>query len=139
MRDVRRRDRVCAHQAALLRSVRSQSRRRRERSALFFRADLLASARNLWRHRRDRGGEAHPDLFSRAAGIKVSARSLVTPRLGLRYHPLAPQLPCWIEEELVKTIVALAVMSLAFAPTANAQKQQSFKTIVRNGYDINSR
>jgi hypothetical protein len=42
-----------------------------------------------------------------------------------------------IEEELVKTIVALAVMSLAFAAMANAQEQQqSFKTILGKGYDI---
>jgi hypothetical protein len=40
----------------------------------------------------------------------------------------------------VKTIVALAVMSLAFAATfpgmAKAQDQQSFKTIISKGYDI---
>jgi hypothetical protein len=44
----------------------------------------------------------------------------------------------WIEEELVKTIVALGVMSLAFAAMANAQEQQSFKTILGKGYDIKS-
>jgi hypothetical protein len=38
----------------------------------------------------------------------------------------------------VKTIVALAVMSLAFAAMANAQEQQSFKTILGKGYDIKS-
>ena len=43
-----------------------------------------------------------------------------------------------IEEELVKTIVALAVMSLAFAAAAHAQEQQSFKTIIGKGYDIKS-
>jgi hypothetical protein len=42
------------------------------------------------------------------------------------------------EEELVKTIVALAVMSLAFAAMANAQEQQqqSFKSILGKGYEI---
>jgi hypothetical protein len=38
----------------------------------------------------------------------------------------------------VKTIVALALMPLAFAATANAQEQQSFKTILGKGYDIKS-
>ena len=36
----------------------------------------------------------------------------------------------------MKTIVALAVMSLAFAVSAKAQEQQSFKTIIGKGYDI---
>jgi len=38
----------------------------------------------------------------------------------------------------VKTIVALAVMSLAFAATAHSQEQQqqSFKAIIGKGYDI---
>jgi hypothetical protein len=36
----------------------------------------------------------------------------------------------------VKTIVALAIMSLAFAVPAKAQEQQSFKTIIGKGYDI---
>ncbi len=36
----------------------------------------------------------------------------------------------------MKIIVALAVMVLAFAATANAQEQQSFKTILGKGYDI---
>ena len=40
----------------------------------------------------------------------------------------------------MKTIVALAVMSFAFAATfsgmAKAQDQQSFKTIISKGYDI---
>ena len=38
----------------------------------------------------------------------------------------------------MKTIVALGVMSLAFAAMANAQEQQSFKTILGKGYDIKS-
>jgi hypothetical protein len=38
----------------------------------------------------------------------------------------------------VKTIVALAVMPLAFAAMANAQEQQSFRTILGKGYDIKS-
>jgi hypothetical protein len=41
-----------------------------------------------------------------------------------------------IEEELVKTTVAVAVMMLAFCQVSNAQDQQSFKTIVGKGYDI---
>jgi hypothetical protein len=36
----------------------------------------------------------------------------------------------------VKTIVALGVVLLAFAAPADAQEQQSFKTIVGKGYDI---
>jgi hypothetical protein len=36
----------------------------------------------------------------------------------------------------VKTIVALAVMSLAFAATGHAQDQQSFHTIIGKGYEI---
>ena len=36
----------------------------------------------------------------------------------------------------MKTIVALAIMSLAFAVSAKAQEQQSFKTIIGKGYDI---
>jgi hypothetical protein len=36
----------------------------------------------------------------------------------------------------VKTIVVVAVMSLAFAAPAKAQEQQSFKTILGKGYDI---
>jgi hypothetical protein len=36
----------------------------------------------------------------------------------------------------VKTIVALAVMWFAFAASAHAQDQQSFKTIIGKGYDI---
>ncbi len=36
----------------------------------------------------------------------------------------------------MKIIVALAVMVLAFAATANAQEQQSLKTILGKGYDI---
>ena len=36
----------------------------------------------------------------------------------------------------MKTIVALGVVLLAFAAPADAQEQQSFKTIVGKGYDI---
>jgi len=36
----------------------------------------------------------------------------------------------------VKTIGALAVVMLAFAVSANAQEQQSFKTLLGKGYDI---
>jgi hypothetical protein len=36
----------------------------------------------------------------------------------------------------VKTIGALAVVLLAFAASANAQEQQSFKTLLGKGYDI---
>ena len=36
----------------------------------------------------------------------------------------------------MKTIVVLAVMSLAFPALAKAQEQQSFKTILGKGYDI---
>jgi hypothetical protein len=36
----------------------------------------------------------------------------------------------------VKTIAVVAVMSLAFAASAKAQEQQSFKTILGKGYDI---
>ena len=36
----------------------------------------------------------------------------------------------------MKTIVVVAVMSLAFAAPAKAQEQQSFKTILGKGYDI---
>jgi hypothetical protein len=43
-----------------------------------------------------------------------------------------------IEEEIVKTLVALAVASLAFAAHAEAQEQQSFKSLVGKGYDIKS-
>jgi hypothetical protein len=42
----------------------------------------------------------------------------------------------WIEEELVRTIVAVAVMTVAFYQVSHAQDQQSFKTIVGKGYDI---
>jgi len=35
----------------------------------------------------------------------------------------------------VKTIGALAVVMLAFAVPANAQEQQSFKTLLGKGYD----
>ena len=36
----------------------------------------------------------------------------------------------------MKTIVALGVVLLAFVAPADAQEQQSFKTIVGRGYDI---
>jgi hypothetical protein len=36
----------------------------------------------------------------------------------------------------VKTLVALAVASFAFAAAADAQEQQSFKTIIGKGYEI---
>ena len=36
----------------------------------------------------------------------------------------------------MKTIAVVAVMSLAFAASAKAQEQQSFKTILGKGYDI---
>ena len=36
----------------------------------------------------------------------------------------------------MKTIVVVAVMSLAFAAPVKAQEQQSFKTILGKGYDI---
>jgi hypothetical protein len=70
--------------------------------------------------------------------MKLFAHSLVTPQPGLNHHPrTVPAFIHCIEEELVKTIVALAVMSLAFAAPANAQEQQqSFKTILGKGYDI---
>jgi hypothetical protein len=37
---------------------------------------------------------------------------------------------------IVKTLVALAVASLAFAATAGAQEQQSFKSLMGKGYEI---
>jgi hypothetical protein len=43
-----------------------------------------------------------------------------------------------MEEELVKTLLALTVASFAFAAAANAQEQQSFKTLMGKGYDIKS-
>jgi len=44
------------------------------------------------------------------------------------------------EEELVKTLFALAValFSIAFTPAGSAQEQQSFKTIIGKGYEIKS-
>jgi hypothetical protein len=36
----------------------------------------------------------------------------------------------------VKTVVVVAVMSLTFVALAEAQEQQSFKTILGKGYDI---
>ena len=36
----------------------------------------------------------------------------------------------------MKTLVALAVASLAFAATAGAQEQQSFKSLMGKGYEI---
>jgi hypothetical protein len=38
----------------------------------------------------------------------------------------------------VKTLVALAVASFVFAAVADAQEQQSFKTIIGKGYEIKS-
>ena len=38
----------------------------------------------------------------------------------------------------MKTLVALAVASFAFAAVADAQEQQSFKTIIGKGYEIKS-
>ena len=38
----------------------------------------------------------------------------------------------------MRTLVALAVASFAFAAGASAQEQQSFKTLVGKGYDIKS-
>ena len=43
-----------------------------------------------------------------------------------------------IEEDIVRTLVALAVASFAFAATAGAQEQQSFKSLMGKGYDIKS-
>jgi hypothetical protein len=44
------------------------------------------------------------------------------------------------EEELVKTlfVLAVALFCTALAPAANAQDQQSFKTIIGKGYEIKS-
>jgi hypothetical protein len=51
--------------------------------------------------------------------------------------------PTWnpggtFEEEIVKTLVALAVASFAFATAAEAQEQQSFKSLTGKGYEIKS-
>jgi hypothetical protein len=43
-----------------------------------------------------------------------------------------------IEEEFVKTLVISAAVLLALAAPANAQEQQSFKTIIGKGYEIKS-
>jgi hypothetical protein len=43
-----------------------------------------------------------------------------------------------IEEEFVKTLVISAAVLLAVAAAANAQEQQSFKTIISKGYEIKS-
>jgi hypothetical protein len=57
---------------------------------------------------------------------------------ALHYDPPASSVHR-IEEELVKTIAALAVMLLASAAAhAQEQQQQSFKTIIGKGYDIKS-
>jgi hypothetical protein len=70
------------------------------------------------------------------AGLKPAPARRATAFVGAGLQP-APTLSMPTEEEPVKTIVALAVMSLAFAATANAQEtQQSFKTILGKGYDI---
>jgi hypothetical protein len=49
----------------------------------------------------------------------------------------------WIEEDAVKKLCALAatlfavpLFAAAWAPDANAQEQQSFKTIIGKGYEI---
>ena len=52
-----------------------------------------------------------------------------------------PALGVWgysIEEEFVKTLVISAAVLLALAAQANAQEQQSFKTILGKGYEIKS-
>ena len=38
----------------------------------------------------------------------------------------------------MKTVIALAVFSLTFAATAQAQEQQSFKSLMGKGYEIKS-
>jgi hypothetical protein len=43
-----------------------------------------------------------------------------------------------IEEEFVRTLVISAAALLAFAAVANAQEQQSFKSIIGKGYEIKS-
>jgi hypothetical protein len=69
------------------------------------------------------------------AGLKPAPAHRATAFAGAGLKPAPLSRPT--EEEPVKTIVALAVMSLAFAATANAQEtQQSFKTILGKGYDI---
>jgi hypothetical protein len=49
----------------------------------------------------------------------------------------------WIEEDVVKklcalaaTLFAAAMFAIALAPDADAQDQQSFKTIIGKGYEI---
>ena len=55
---------------------------------------------------------------------------MVPPALGVWGHS--------IEEEFVKTLVISAAVVLALAARANAQEQQSFKTILGKGYEIKS-
>jgi hypothetical protein len=52
--------------------------------------------------------------------------------------PAAPGAMGTIEEDIVKTLVALAVASFAFAAAAGAQEQQSFKSLTGKGYEIKS-
>jgi hypothetical protein len=54
---------------------------------------------------------------------------------------VAPACGVWahaIEEEFVKTLVISAALLLAIVARANAQEQQSFKTILGKGYEIKS-
>jgi hypothetical protein len=44
----------------------------------------------------------------------------------------------WTQEDLVNKLCALAVALIAFAGSAQAQEQQSFKTIIGKGYEIKS-
>src|SRR5260370_30938968 len=67
---------------------------------------------------RPRDGAAPPQLWSR--------------------RPAAPGTMGTIEEETVKTLVALADASFAFATAAQAQEQQSFKSLMGKGYDMKS-
>jgi hypothetical protein len=55
---------------------------------------------------------------------------MVPPPLGVWGHS--------IKEEFVKTLVISAAVLLALAAQANAQEQQSFKTIIGKGYEIKS-
>jgi hypothetical protein len=44
----------------------------------------------------------------------------------------------WTQEDLVNKLCALAVALIAFAGSAQAQEQQSFKTIIGKGYEVKS-
>jgi hypothetical protein len=44
----------------------------------------------------------------------------------------------WTQEDLVKKFCVLTVALIAFAGSAQAQEQQSFKTIIGKGYEIKS-